>query len=233
MRLALLLAAGFVVGCASVQPTADNQPVHRVGQTVEVGREASASVGSVVYGQFNYRAVTRAVLQEPIERQVGLYTLRGNAGQPLIRTIVSGGREGWCSPNPLLFQFGDARSACFFDPASSGMQVGRTGRFNAVYIVGTLAGMEFSVDTPYRVEEIALAGGFRFELIYQGVDRGVVRIAYREFNDSMARPAFQQDLSYTLETGGRPTPVSFRTVRLEILAADNNTIRYRVLSGFQ
>ena len=48
--------------------------------------------------------------------------------------------------------------------------------------------------------------------------------------NDLARPAFQQDLHYTLEPSG-PTEVSFRGARIRILSADNNTIHYELLSG--
>jgi hypothetical protein len=233
-----LLAGGLAAvlsACASVQPTEDAQPQRRVGQTVEIGREASAPVGGVIFGQFDYRAAIRAVAQDNYQRQVLNAVIRVNAGQPLFRSLVGGSREGWCSANPTYFTIigAEARSACFLDGQGRGSQIGRTGRFSEAYVVNTAVGTELSVDIPYRIDEIAAGGGFRYELIYQGFDRGVVRVTYREFVDSMARPAFQQDLSYTLEPGGRPTTVSFRSVRLEILSADNNSIRYRVLSAFQ
>ena len=55
-------------------------------------------------------------------------------------------------------------------------------------------------------------------------------LLYREYIDDLARPAFQQDLSYTLAAEG-PTEVSFRGTRFRILSADNNKIRYELLSG--
>ena len=75
--------------------------------------------------------------------------------------------------------------------------------------------------------------GSRTELLYQGLDRGVVRLSFREFVNELARPAFTQELTYTLEPGGRATTISFRRVRIEILSASNNEIRYRVIAGFE
>lgn len=76
----------------------------------------------------------------------------------------------------------------------------------------------------------AAMGGFRYELLYQGISGNVVSLLYREYIDDLARPAFQQNLTYTLTPEG-PTEVSFRETRIRILSADNNRIRYEVLSG--
>lgn len=72
--------------------------------------------------------------------------------------------------------------------------------------------------------------GFKYELLYQGFSRNTLKLVYREFNNDLARPAFFQDASYDVEKF--PITVTFRTVRIEILSADNNQLVYKVLSGF-
>lgn len=47
---------------------------------------------------------------------------------------------------------------------------------------------------------------------------------------NMARPAFAQNVVY--EVKSFPTTVTFRSVQLEILGIDNNSITYRMLKGF-
>ena len=83
----------------------------------------------------------------------------------------------------------------------------------------------------YRQGNQTIEDGFKYELIYQGRDGNVARIAYREYTDNLARPAFSQELTYTLEAGAG-TPVRFREVSLTIHQADNNQIVYTVQSGF-
>ncbi len=44
--------------------------------------------------------------------------------------------------------------------------------------------------------------GFKRELIYSGRANDIVRFTYREFTEEgFARPAFTQDVTYTMETG--------------------------------
>ena len=66
---------------------------------------------------------------------------------------------------------------------------------------------------PYQQERLQLdlpESGFRYELLYQGVANGVVRLLYREFVDDMARPSFSQELTFEANTRpGESTKVAF------------------------
>ncbi|PWC86088.1 hypothetical protein TSH100_13925 [Azospirillum sp. TSH100] len=57
-----------------------------------------------------------------------------------------------------------------------------------------------------------------------------LNITYREFVDQMARPAFQQDLTYTVSATG-PTDIVFRGARMTVYKADNTSVRFVVHSG--
>lgn len=122
---------------------------------------------------------------------------------------------------------------CFFDPASETLGSRQIGRFQEAQVAGTIRRTEVAVDMPYRIEDAMAGTGSRIELLYQGLDRGVVRLSFREFVNNLARPAFAQELTYTLEPGGRPTIISFRRARIEVLSASNNEIRYRVMAAFE
>lgn len=70
-----------------------------------------------------------------------------------------------------------------------------------------------------------------YEILYSGISGGELRATYREYVNDMARPAFSQEASYDYETG-QSTTISFKGAQIEVLSADNNEIRYRVLRGF-
>lgn len=80
----------------------------------------------------------------------------------------------------------------------------------------------------YELREIESLehGGFRRELVYSGVSRGVVTLQYREFSNELARPAFTQQLTYDLAEGDE---IGFGGARLKILKATNTEVRYQVL----
>jgi hypothetical protein len=69
-RCALVLWAALVLAsCANVAPA----PVERkTGRSVELGAEATAAVGDVIYSEFDYMATGGAVMLEPVSKSVGL-----------------------------------------------------------------------------------------------------------------------------------------------------------------
>ena len=213
--------------CAPVQVGSDAHPTRKTGQNIEFGSPTFVPVGATIFSQFDYDAVTRAFGQSPYSRPVGIGgRIVLSVGQPLFPAMVAG-QQAYCSANATFLAYlgTDNRSVCFFD-------IGNTGRFSTAYVVNTLADMKLDVDVPYSVREQATGSGFKYELLYQGFDRGVVRVTYREYLADFARPAFQQDLTYTLEKSGT-TEASFRNVRFVINSADNNGIKYYVTRGFQ
>ena len=68
---------------------------------------------------------------------------------------------------------------------------------------------------------------FREALIYTGRAGNTLRLSYREYRKDLARPAFFQELTYDLD---RSSHVVFRNYRIEVLEANNEVIRFRVLA---
>lgn len=66
-------------------------------------------------------------------------------------------------------------------------------------------------------------------LIYSGRVGDRIKIGYRESSGSMARPAFSNEAEYDLSTS---TEIAYRGARIKVLEADNQKIRYIVLSNF-
>ncbi len=71
--------------------------------------------------------------------------------------------------------------------------------------------------------------GFWQELIYNGKSGDSVKFLYREFTNEVARPAFDQVVEYDLKDG---TTIGFKGARLDILAATNTNISYKVIAHF-
>jgi hypothetical protein len=67
----------------------------------------------------------------------------------------------------------------------------------------------------------------RRELVYSGKSGQTIEIAYREFRGGLAAQPFHQSLKYDLSSSNE---IRFQNFDLEIIQADNQTIRYRVLS---
>lgn len=70
---------------------------------------------------------------------------------------------------------------------------------------------------------------FQQTLLYSGRVGNRVKIGYREFSGSVARPAFSNEVEYDLDTS---RTITYRGAKIEIIDADNQRIRYRVLANF-
>jgi hypothetical protein len=94
--------------------------------------------------------------------------------------------------------------------------------------------LKTKLDSPVRYEQSELQvprpDSKKYELLYQGISSKTLRLSYREYINDFARPAFFQDVTY--DVPDLPTTITFRTVRIKLLSADNNGLRYQVLSGF-
>lgn len=72
---------------------------------------------------------------------------------------------------------------------------------------------------------------YSYELLYDGVSKGTLRLSYREFVNDMARPSFTQQSTYDMAPG-KKTVITFKGAKIEVVSADNNEIKYNVLQGF-
>jgi hypothetical protein len=78
-------------------------------------------------------------------------------------------------------------------------------------------------------QPIETVDSFQQAIIYSGRVGNRVRIGYREFSTSLARPAFNNEAEYDLNDS---KTIGYKNARIEILDATNESIRYRVLSNF-
>lgn len=90
-----------------------------------------------------------------------------------------------------------------------------------------------SCDTEYSYQfttkPIISANNFQQTLIYSGRVGDRIRVSYRESSGNMARPAFSNEAEYDLSNSDI---IAYRGARLRVLEADNESIRYEVLSNF-
>jgi len=81
-----------------------------------------------------------------------------------------------------------------------------------------------------RTKRLALSeDSFQQTLIYSGKVGNKIKIGYREFSNSQARPAFNNDVDYDLSDS---KIIGYKGARIEILEATNELIKYRVLQNF-
>ena len=72
--------------------------------------------------------------------------------------------------------------------------------------------------------------GFQQTLLYNGKVGNKINIAYREFSSDLARPAFNNNVEYDLSQSKQ---IGYKGALLEVIDADNQMIKYKVIKNFQ
>lgn len=220
---AAILAFSATFGCATVpsQPAAER----RVGENPGIGENAGVRVGEPVYTKFDYRVLRVPRLIDGLSRSLFVHQVDVPAGI----TLEHGSRhrvDGWCTKEPYLrAAAGPDTVVCFTHPSDQ--------EFRSIFVPGALGA---DLQRPVRfewIDEFQQDQGFKIELVYQGVAGDILRLAYREYLENLARPAFHQDLTYTLNPTGEVTPILFRSLEMLVESADNSGIRYRVIRGLE
>jgi len=85
------------------------------------------------------------------------------------------------------------------------------------------------IDARKEKETLITSESFRRTLIYSGRVANKLRISYREFNNDMARTAFNTDVEYDLNEGN---VIGYAGSKIEVLEATNTKIKYRVMRNF-
>jgi hypothetical protein len=219
-----------VTGCAAVRAAQPTQVIEKVGQLPELNSSANAPVGGTMFSQYRYWSKPGYRLQAPLSTRIGV--MRGSIQTELgdfVAPAVAGGVVAYCTEKLAVIDppFGPITKACFLDKSGSGS-------FDTVRAAPGLVWFEKTLDSRIRYEQgelqVPRQDSKKHELLYQGASAKTLRLTYREYMNDFARPVFFQDVSY--EITEFPMEVTFRTVRISVLSADNNGIRYKVLSGF-
>lgn len=181
-----------------------------------------------MFSQYRYWSKTGYRLLAPVSLSLGLGQVRSETGDFVIVSEIEGS-TAYCTEKPAYMDamVGPLKPACFVDKDG-------TGSFDRVKAAPGMVWFEKKLDpqVPYERSELQVprADSTKYEILYEGISAKTLRLAYREYVNDFARPAFFQDVSY--EINEFPADITFRTVRISVVSADNNGIRYKVLSGF-
>lgn len=77
--------------------------------------------------------------------------------------------------------------------------------------------------------EVYTPDSFMQELIYTGKVGDKIRFTYREYQNGMARQAFNINVEYDLSESNL---ISYKGATIEIISATNQRIEYKVLKHF-
>jgi hypothetical protein len=196
----------------------------------EIGIVTSAEIGEPIYRQFSrlittsFRAAIKNDVNSDMDRGYKLNLTAGQSAELQIRP--STGAPMICFPakgTGILGLFGDNNVlGCLIDTTKSGFFNASTFTNYDVYF-NLKSPIEYTLEPAQVVKDNLEL--FRFEILYQGVSKGEVKIAYREFVNNMARPSFNQDVSYELSPGGTAL-IGFKGMRMRVLKADSQSIQY-------
>ncbi|SDE11323.1 hypothetical protein [Aquimonas voraii] len=230
-----LLLTVLATGCASVQPataparTVEVESERKVERNYVLGTPSQAFVGEAIVRvkDFWERTTTSsglAATEAATLRLPPFSTLQINKGD-FARLVGTTERDGQTYrlvqlPGPaaqlLRFLLND-------DGSFEGTAINHLGQRMGFEYQPTPPTLRFIAGTTSQTDRSK--GWTNFELIYSGTTRDALNLLYREYTpDDMARPAFSQQLTYD-----RASPeIRFRSVRITVHEANNQSIRYTV-----
>lgn len=224
----MIAFAIVTTGCTTVKVTEFSAVTEQVGRAPELAQVSEVTVGSTVFSQFRYWSKTGYRMVDPVTTKVMLSTINIAPGE-FVLPAEADGAKAFCTErlayiDPLA---GPWKPVCFVDTAQNGT-------FDIVKVAPGAVWFKNQIKPAVRYEKSELIvprpDAKKTELLYQGYSTKTVKLSYREYMNDFARPAFFQDVTYDVPEF--PTTITFRTVRIKLLSADNNGLRYQVLSGF-
>lgn len=222
----ILLLVAVLSGCAvnAFRPAIDR----KIGAEPQYNTVIKAEIGESIYSEFDYPVSPKAIILE----SVIIHNNELVKNSELESVLINGGLC-FCVPyNPITSWF-----PCFRDINNDGIFDEYTKLSNP--LDNAFKRMESKVK--YKKTSGPLYAhlrlntahtGFKKELIYQGVSEGNITIAYREFRNDMARPAYSQIVSYDIDDLGRAT-IGFKGARIKVYSASGIHIEYEVTKGFK
>ena len=209
------------------------------GATVKVGEVGSASAGEALYAEFDFQSAPTVKLEGPV---VHNETIRLSGGE---RLLAFRGKKGllFCSSRKVTNLSGDEFFVCLADRKEKGL-------FDSFAVVDTRSGVvrfrwlkRLEIVPPIEYEtamtplptnfSVTSSGdrNFRREVVFEGVTGETLRLMYREFVDDLARPAFNQELTFKLNKDG-PTMVAVKGAVLEFLEIGNLGAKAKLIKPF-
>ena len=232
--LFIALALCGLTSCASVQPIASavvTAPEHKVDRNYELGKSQQVYVGQPLVRVKDY-----------YEQQAQLQVVRADRAfrmllPPFIHADVTQGAAarvvGTTQRNGKSY-----RLVVLPDPVAAALRllINDDGSFegSAINNFGSEMGFSYKPDPPdakLKGDTATLVdktkGYINFELVYGGTTGDSIQVLYREYTpDDMARPAFSQQLVYSLAS----KHIRFRDIQIDVMVADNERIAYTVVA---
>ncbi|WP_312165381.1 hypothetical protein [Massilia timonae] len=230
----------LLLGACASTPAYINPPYDVIERTEEtgsvpaIGVASQAATGDNMYAEFQTtsKRTINVTLLAPASAVMDLgHKLALPAGRTgRLGTTTNGGFPAMCFFHVTEPGIGGPAHACTVD-------TDRDGAFDSAMFMNRDRLFPLAAPAKYKTEKSAPevtreeSGGFRREILYQGVSKGTIKLSFREFMNDMARPAFTQEILYDLEQDGTAIVV-FKGLRLKVLQATGMGVRYVVEQPF-
>lgn len=187
-----------------------------------IGTVSIARIGDTMLKQGKYKE--HAALYVPTKRDVtwayeihpGYYLLSGQDEKAEFYTPESGSAGG------------HIEKALLADPWKSVMLRKKKPELCVVTILNAVV-CKPSGDLQRVKRPILADDAFQRTLIYNGRVGSKINIAYREFSNNLARPAFNNEVEYDLNES---KVIGYKGAELEVLEATNQHIKFRMIRNF-
>tara|TARA_Y100001935_G_C17290390_1_gene502959 strand:+ start:761 stop:1453 length:693 start_codon:yes stop_codon:yes gene_type:complete len=220
MKIKLLVLSLILTGCMSMSiPQFQNVTTYRQGKIPELNQESSTDVGSTIYTEFDYQEIETIRLTESVKSSM--------ADIPANTSLTAMTMDG-----VLVYQpYGTVNF-----PGILLSDQNEDGKLDRIKDISSMNSSWRNLQPEVAYEEAesipTQSGGFKLELVYQGLTDNQIKVLYREYNNNIARPAFTQNVEYELDNDGESL-IAFKGARIEVLEASSTEIKYRVIKGFE
>ena len=219
--LSILAISAFLVGCAA--PKFNYQPATVDISEPPIGEVVERQVGEELLHQGRYREHEALKVDQPARVHwaytvmPGYFLKIGQDDQGDFFRIGGAGDES-----------GFVQKAAIADPYSALLLKTDNTLCVITFINATACG--WNGGGVEKVKRPIISTDYvQRTLIYNGRVGEKVNVGYREFSGNAARPAFNNNVEYDLTESKE---IAYRGARIEILDANNRSIRYRVISNF-
>ena len=223
MRLTLVVLAALLLSACATPANNYQAAVIEISEP-PIGVERTANVGDELLRQGLYREHDGIRLGETVK--IGLFGSYTFSAGEYLKTGAN--KKGTYYLPTGLAGSGAVDVAALADPFQSIMLKadGRTICGVSVFDAYYCAKSELIQNI---VVPVLSQDSFQQTLIYSGNVADTLKIGYREYSGSVARPAFNNDVEYDLTDS---MYISYKGAQIEVLEANNQIIRYKVIRNF-
>lgn len=228
MYLVVVAITIILSGCAT-KPVLEDQFTPKSIKHPAPQVESTVSKGRIAHLSYNYDSLITHSLDEPVNMYLMLGKVKVSTAETLFKGTLDN-KEVICTITRAYSDLltGPLATVCFFDPGRTGKVIRVTAAPGSVWFEKDLEHqITYSSKELFRPQIVPI----KKELLYSGFSDSHISFLYREYyNDADAAKINQPVL---IPLGDLPSQVNIKGAILEILAATDEKLTYKVVSGFE